>query len=71
MIAHWCCWLVVRHRRPADRSSGFISSGIDISDAMLGVARTKNRFENLTFQRADATELPFDADRFDVAQEKE
>jgi len=33
---------------------------IDISEAMLRVARRKNHFATLTFRRADATKLPFD-----------
>jgi ubiquinone/menaquinone biosynthesis C-methylase UbiE len=41
--------------------------GIDISEAMLRVARRKTRLPNVTFQRADATELPFEDRSFDVA----
>jgi ubiquinone/menaquinone biosynthesis C-methylase UbiE len=42
--------------------------GIDLSEAMLRIARRKNRFPNITFQQADAAELPFeDGTRSDVA----
>ena len=40
---------------------------IDISEAMLRVARRKNRFATLTFRRADATKLPFSIAAFDVS----
>lgn len=40
--------------------------GIDLSEQMLRVARRKNRLPNLSFQRADAAELPFPAASFDV-----
>jgi len=41
--------------------------GIDLSPAMLRVARRKHQRPNLTFLEADATELPFDDARFDVS----
>lgn len=41
--------------------------GIDLSEAMLRVARRKNRFSNVTFQRADAVKLPFGDGSFDAA----
>ena len=41
--------------------------GIDLSDAMLGVARGKNRFSNVTFERADGTAPPFADASFDAA----
>jgi ubiquinone/menaquinone biosynthesis C-methylase UbiE len=41
--------------------------GIDLSEVMLRIARRKNRFPNLTFQQADATELPFGDASFDVS----
>ncbi len=41
--------------------------GVDLSEAMLRVARRKNHFPNLTFVRADATALPFEDASFDVA----
>ena len=40
--------------------------GIDLSEAMLRVARRKNRFSNVSFQQADAAELPFENDSFDA-----
>lgn len=41
--------------------------GVDLSEAMLRVARRKNRFPNVSFQRADAAELPFEDDSFDAS----
>lgn len=41
--------------------------GIDLSEAMLRVARRKNRFANVTFRPADATDLPFDDATFDAS----
>ena len=41
--------------------------GVDISEPMLRVARRKSRFPNVTFQRVDATDLPFEAETFDAA----
>jgi demethylmenaquinone methyltransferase/2-methoxy-6-polyprenyl-1,4-benzoquinol methylase len=41
--------------------------GIDLSEAMLAVARRKNRSPSLTFRQADATELPFADGAFDIA----
>lgn len=42
-------------------------TAIDISDSMLNVARTKFLpHEQVTFQIADATELPFDNETFDA-----
>ena len=41
--------------------------GIDLSEAMLRVARRKNCFPNVTFQQADATELPFEDASFDAS----
>lgn len=41
--------------------------GIDLSEAMLRVARRKNHSPNLTFLRADATALPFEDASFDAA----
>ena len=41
--------------------------GIDLSEAMLRVARRKNRFPNVSFQQADAAELPFEKDSFDAS----
>ena len=47
--------------------AGYQVAGIDLSGAMLRVARRKNRLPNLTFQRADATNLPFQGGTFDAA----
>ncbi len=41
--------------------------GIDLSEAMLAVARRKNRCPSLAFRQADATELPFADGAFDIA----
>ena len=41
--------------------------GIDLSDAMLRVARRKNLFGNVTFKRANAAALPFRDASFDAA----
>ncbi|MCL5949112.1 MAG: class I SAM-dependent methyltransferase, partial [Candidatus Bathyarchaeota archaeon] len=40
--------------------------GIDLSEEMLKVAMKRNKFENAKFEVADATNLPFERDRFDV-----
>src|SRR5215813_2167264 len=37
---------------------GYEVIGVDISQAMLNVARKNNRYENLKFELADATALP-------------
>ncbi len=42
-------------------------TGIDLSKAMLDVAIKKNRFQNVRFQVADATNLPFEDKSFDVS----
>lgn len=41
--------------------------GVDLSEAMLRIARRKNHDSRVTFLRADATALPFVAAGFDVA----
>jgi len=41
--------------------------GIDLSKHMLKVAVKKNKYENVRFQVADATKLPFEDNRFDVS----
>lgn len=46
---------------------GYEVIGIDLSDAMLDVARKKNKFGNAKFEVADATNLPFEDDSFDVS----
>lgn len=40
---------------------------IDLSEAMLRIARRKNRFPNASFQEADAAELPFEDGSFDAS----
>lgn len=40
--------------------------GIDLSEAMLRVARARKPLPNLSYLRADATDLPFDDASFDV-----
>lgn len=46
---------------------GFRVVGVDISREMLRVANKRNRYKNLVFKRADATELPFKDSFFDVS----
>lgn len=41
--------------------------GVDLSDAMLEIARRKNQRSNTKFQHADAVALPFPDESFDVA----
>jgi len=41
--------------------------GIDLSKDMLNVAISKNRYDNINFQIADATKLPFEDNVFDVS----
>ncbi len=41
--------------------------GIDLSEAMLRIARRKNRFPNVSFREADAAELPFENRSFDAS----
>lgn len=41
--------------------------GIDMSEAMLCVARRKNRTPNVTFLQADAADLPFEDESFDAS----
>jgi len=41
--------------------------GVDLSDAMLDIARRKNQLPNINFQQADAVALPFPDESFDVA----
>jgi len=45
---------------------GFDVHGIDISSAMLEVAKRKNTYDNLVFENADATKLRFENGVFDV-----
>lgn len=46
---------------------GYKVTGVDLSDAMLKVAQSKNRYADLKFQPADATNLPFENASFDVS----
>jgi demethylmenaquinone methyltransferase/2-methoxy-6-polyprenyl-1,4-benzoquinol methylase len=46
---------------------GYEVIGIDISEAMLSVAKKKNRYKNAKFEVADATNLPFEDNSFDVS----
>ncbi len=41
--------------------------GVDLSKDMLAVAQKKNKFQNVKFEVADATNLPFEDDSFDVS----
>jgi len=45
---------------------GYEVIGIDLSEAMLNVAKRKNKFINAKFEVADATNLPFEDNSFDV-----
>jgi ubiquinone/menaquinone biosynthesis C-methylase UbiE len=46
---------------------GYDVVGIDLSEAMLTVARKKNKYTNVKFEVADAVNLPFENDSFDVS----
>ena len=41
--------------------------GIDLSEAMLNVAKKKNKYINAKFEVADATNLPFENNCFDIS----
>ncbi len=41
--------------------------GVDLSEAMLNVAKKKNKYRNAKFEVADATNLPFEDNSFDVS----
>lgn len=45
---------------------GFDVVGVDLSEDMLSVARRKKRFDNVSLQICDASNLPFKDDSFDV-----
>lgn len=45
---------------------GYDVTGIDLSQAMLKIARRKNKYQNLKLEAGDARRLPFDAGAFDV-----
>ena len=46
---------------------GYEVVGLDLSEAMLNVAKKKNRYDNLRFEIADASNMPFDDYVFDVS----
>ncbi len=46
---------------------GYDVVGIDLSEDMLKVAIKKNKYENVKFEIVDATNLPFEDNRFDVS----
>jgi demethylmenaquinone methyltransferase/2-methoxy-6-polyprenyl-1,4-benzoquinol methylase len=46
---------------------GYDVIGIDLSEAMLNVAKKKNKYRNVKFEIADATNLPLEDDSFDVS----
>lgn len=46
---------------------GYYVIGIDLSEDMLKIAHTKNKYENAKFEIADATNLPFEDNSFDVS----
>ena len=46
---------------------GYEVIGIDLSEAMLKVARKKNKYGNVKFEVGDATNLPFEDSSFDVS----
>lgn len=46
---------------------GYEVVGIDLSEEMITVANKKNKFENLEFKIADATNMPFKDDYFNAS----
>ena len=46
---------------------GYNVVGIDLSEAMLKIAKKKNKYKNVKFRVADATSLPFANNSFDVS----
>lgn len=46
---------------------GFNVVGVDLSEDMLGIAKRANKHENAKFEIADATNLPFEDNSFDVS----
>lgn len=46
---------------------GYEVIGIDLSEAMLDVAKRRNKYGNAKFEVADATNLPFGDNSFDVS----
>ena len=51
----------------AFKKRGCDVTGIDLSPDMLKVAERKNKYQNVRFEAADATKLPFDDNIFDVS----
>ncbi len=47
--------------------NGYDVIGIDLSDDMVKIAKKKNKYENVKFEVADATNLPFEDRHFDVS----
>ncbi|MBI4180313.1 MAG: methyltransferase domain-containing protein [Chloroflexi bacterium] len=45
---------------------GYDVVGVDLSEAMLSIATKKNKYGNLKLKVADATNLPFEPNSFDV-----
>lgn len=46
---------------------GYNTVGIDLSRDMLNVAAKKNKYDNVKFKVADATDIPFEDNHFDVS----
>ncbi len=46
---------------------GYEVIGIDLSESMLNVAKKRNKYRNAKFEAADATNLPFEDNSFDVS----
>ncbi|MBI2832675.1 MAG: methyltransferase domain-containing protein [Chloroflexi bacterium] len=46
---------------------GYDVTGVDLSEAMLRVAKKNNKYSNARFQVADATKLPFEDRTFDIS----
>jgi ubiquinone/menaquinone biosynthesis C-methylase UbiE len=46
---------------------GYAVIGIDLSEGMLGVAKRHNAYDNVTFEVADAAQMPFEDNQFDVS----
>jgi len=46
---------------------GFNVVGVDLSEEMLAVAKRKNKYVNVKFEIADATNLSFEDDSFDAS----
>ena len=48
-------------------NKGYDVIGIDLSSDMLKIANKNNKYENLKFQIADVTQMPFKDNQFDVS----